>query len=64
MRLRTRAAPHQLALVETKSVQPADFSDRESQRVLAAAASTVARELGREAAREYFSELIDTPKVS
>lgn len=42
----------------------ADFTDPESQRVLAAAAQTVARELGREAAREYFAELIGQPKVS
>lgn len=40
-----------------------DFNDRESQRVLVAAASAVARELGREAAREYFAELIGKPKV-
>lgn len=48
----------------TESVQPADFSDLESQRVLAAAARAVARELGREAAREYFDEWIGKPKVS
>jgi hypothetical protein len=42
----------------------ADFSDPESQRVLAAAAQAVARELGREAAREYFAELLGQPKVS
>ena len=53
-----------LTLVETKSVQPTDFSDLESQRVLAAAARAVARELGREAAREYFAELIGKPKAS
>ena len=41
-----------------------DFSDRESQRVLTAAAHAVAHELGREAAREYFAELIGTPKAS
>jgi hypothetical protein len=38
--------------------QAQDFSDPESQRVLAAAARGVARELGRQAAREYFAELI------
>ena len=53
-----------LTRVDTKSVQPADFSDRESQRVLAVAAAAVARELGREAAREYFAALIGKPKVS
>lgn len=52
------SARRQLTLMETKSVQSADFSDLESQRVLAAAARAVARELGREAAREYFAELI------
>ena len=60
----TRSARRPLTLVETKSVQPADFSDRESQRVLAAAVRAVARELGREAAREYFAELIGKPKAS
>jgi hypothetical protein len=34
-----------------------DCADAESQRVLGAAARAVARELGREAAREYFAEL-------
>ena len=42
----------------------ADFNDPESQRVLAAAASAVARELGRQAAREYFAELLVQPKRS
>lgn len=41
-------------------VDPVDFSDLESQRVLAVAARAVARELGRQAAREYFAELIST----
>ena len=45
-------------------VEPRDFSDGESQRVLAAAARAVARELGRQAAREYFAELIGKSKVS
>lgn len=49
--------------VEAKSAPYADFSDHESQRVLAAAACAVARELGREAAREYFGELIGKRKV-
>ena len=40
------------------SYPPADFSDRESQRVLSAAASAVARELGRQAAREHFAEVL------
>jgi hypothetical protein len=52
-----------LALVDTKPVYPTDFSDRESQRVLAAAARAVARELGRQAAREYFAEVIGKPKA-
>ena len=64
MPLPTCAARRPLAVVETKSVQPTDFSDRESQRVLAAAACAVAGELGREAAREYFAELIGKPKAS
>jgi hypothetical protein len=34
---------------------PADFSDPESQRVLDAAARAVARELGRQAARELWA---------
>ena len=55
----TRSARHPLTLVKTQPVHPAaDFSDHESQRVLAAAACAVAHELGREAAREYFAELI------
>lgn len=53
-----RSARRPLTLVDMKSVRPTDFSDLESQRVLAAAALAVARELGREAAREYFAELI------
>jgi hypothetical protein len=52
-----------LTLIERKSVQPADFSDHESQRVLAAAACAVARELGREAAREHFAAVIRKPKA-
>ena len=60
----TRSARGPLTLVETQPVHPADFSDRESQRVLAAAACAVAHELGREAAREYFAELIGKPKAS
>jgi hypothetical protein len=39
-----------------KEVEKIDFSDLQSQQVLAAAARAVARELGREAAREYFAE--------
>ena len=38
---------------------PVDFSDPDSQRVLTAAARAVARELGREAARKYFAELLN-----
>jgi hypothetical protein len=58
-----RSARRPMTLVDTKSVVPADFSDLESQRVLAAAARVVARELGREAAREYFAELIGKPRA-
>lgn len=36
----------------------ADFSDAESKRILTLAARAVAYELGREAAREYFGELL------
>lgn len=64
MRRRHTRSARPLTLVETKSVQPADFSDVESQRVLTTAARAVARELGREAAREYFAQLIGEPKVS
>jgi hypothetical protein len=60
----TRSTRHPLTLVETRSVQAADFSDIESQRVLTVAARAVARELGREAAHEYFAQLIGKPKVS
>jgi hypothetical protein len=37
---------------------PVDFSDPESQRVLSAAALAVARELGRQAGREWFDQLV------
>ena len=63
-RSRTAARRRPLALVDTKTVHLADFTDRESQRVLSAAARAVARELGRQAAREYFAEVIGKPKVS
>ena len=53
-----------LMLVEPKSASRGDFGDPESQRVLAVAACAVARALGREAAREYFAELIGRPKVA
>jgi hypothetical protein len=45
------------------NADPVDFSDPESQRVLTAAARAVARELGREAAREYFAELLHSARV-
>lgn len=60
----TRPSRRQLKLVEAKPAPLADFSDPESLRVLAAATRAVARELGREAAREYFAELTGKPKVS
>lgn len=44
--------------LEVEPTRSADFSDGESQRVLTAAARAVARELGREAAREHFAKLI------
>lgn len=44
--------------LEAKPTRLADFGDAESQRVLTAAARAVARELGREAAREHFAKLI------
>jgi hypothetical protein len=50
--------------LDAKVVAVADFSDAESQRVLTAAARAVAREMGREAAREYFAELIGRTRVS
>lgn len=37
-----------------------DCADPESQRALTAAARAVAREMGRQAAREYFAEVIGT----
>jgi hypothetical protein len=48
---------------ETTPTQSLDFCDPESQRVLSAAARVVAYELGREAAREYFAELLAQRKV-
>jgi hypothetical protein len=45
------------ALALVPQPRPADFTDAESQRVLSAAAKAVARELGREAAREYWAQL-------
>ena len=50
--------------MEPKPVPPADFGDPESQRVLRAAAYAVVGELGRQAAREYFAELIGRRKPS
>ena len=55
-------ARRSLKLVDTKPAHSADFSDPESKRVLSMAARTVARELGREAAREYFAKLIREPR--
>ena len=37
--------------------RPADFSDPESQRLLDATARTLARELGHQAARKFFTEM-------
>ena len=55
-----RAALDRFAHAWRSPVAVEDFIDPESQRVLAAAACAVARELGREAAREYFAEVIGT----
>jgi len=61
----SRSARRQLALVDSPPVQPADFSDPESQRVFDAAARAVAFELGRQAAREMFtSGLVSIVKAS
>ena len=53
-----RSVQRPLTLVEGESVRVADFTDAESRQVLATAANALARELGREAARQYFTELI------
>ena len=58
MSLARKAAGLNLTLVDSNSTEPAEFTDRESRRVLAAAAVAVARELGREAAREHFAEFL------
>jgi len=63
-RRHTRSARPPLTLVESKSVEVANFSDVGSHRVLTLAARAVARELGREVAREYFAQLIGKPKAS
>ena len=60
----TRSPRRPVRIVDAMSVRPGDFSDRESQRVLIAAARAVAHALGREAAREYFAELIGRSKGS
>ena len=62
MRRPPRFACRPLTMLETKPALQADFSDPESQRVLRAAAYAVAGELGRQAAREYFAELIGRRK--
>lgn len=58
MRSPSHSPRRTLTVVEKMSAKPTDFSDVESQRVLNAAAAAVAFELGREAGREYFAELI------
>jgi hypothetical protein len=63
MRRHTRAVRRPVTLVEPEPGPLGDFSDVESQRVLTLAARAVARELGREAAREYFAQLIGKPKA-
>ena len=59
-----RRARRPLTLVKAKSAPAADFSDAESQRVLTRAAEAVARELGRQAAREHLATMIGKPKAS
>ena len=54
----TLSAQRSLALARTQSGPAEDFSDPDSLRVLRAAAYAVVGELGRQAAREYFAELI------
>jgi hypothetical protein len=60
-------APRSGSLSERQPASPpdglTDFSDVKSQRVLAAASMAVARELGRQAARDYFAELLNTPRI-
>jgi hypothetical protein len=53
----SRSARRSLAFLVEPATQT-DFSDPESQRVLEAAADAVAYELGLEAGREYFTELL------
>jgi hypothetical protein len=53
-----RAALSSLKLVEAIP-RMTDFTDPESQRALSGAARAVARELGRQAAREHFAALLD-----
>jgi hypothetical protein len=60
----TPSARRALTQVDTKLVQTADFTDQESQRVLRVVVCAIARELGREAAQEYFAELIRQSKAS
>ena len=59
----TRSARRQPVRREPTPVSAADFSDAESQEVLRAAACSVARELGRQAARECFEAAIEKRKV-
>lgn len=58
MRKRHNPKPVQPPSEPLEANRLADFTDAESQRALSAAARAVARELGREAAREYFATLI------
>ena len=55
---RARPVRRRVPLAGSESAPLADFRDPESQRVVAAATYAVARELGRDATREYFAELI------
>jgi hypothetical protein len=59
----TRSERRQPRHRQKTAVSSADFSDVESQRALSVAASVVARELGRQAARECFAAAMSKGKV-
>ena len=49
--------------LDVRGLRRLHFSDPESLRVLTTAARGLAGQLGRQAAREYFAEVLDTQKV-
>jgi hypothetical protein len=59
----SRGRRRPLSLKRANPGDRADFTDAESQRVLSAAAVAVARELGRQAARECFMQSIEKQKT-